>query len=358
MQNKQTHKCTHTPQQRALTGVWVTEEINLALKYGYKILTIYEIWHWSKEKRSSDLFKVYLRCYLKYKVESSGFPAGCDTSQDKQKYVDMWERKFGVKVQLNDIKFNAAKRTWSKSKVTNLWGKLSQRSRGKTVYLDTPAEYFDLLLSDKDIVTSVQFVNKHMLEVHYDTDTDFQKPHSFGNVVIAAFVTAYGRIELYNHIKDLGDRLLYVDTDSLVFIGIGPHVGCGLLGELGDEIFSSHKVRDSIHIWCGTGAKSYAYSLKLNPQIEVCKVKGITINYETSSKINLSAMKKMLTNPEECTIEVTTKNCIRHDMQTKKIKSETVTKRFRITCDKRVRINNSFDTLPYGHKDVPAKTSP
>jgi hypothetical protein len=48
-------------------------------------------------------------------------------------------------------------------------------------------------------------------------------------VVIAAFVTEYGRIELYNYIKDLDERLLYVDTDSLVFIGEGPSVGQGLL---------------------------------------------------------------------------------------------------------------------------------
>jgi hypothetical protein len=357
MLSKQTHKCKHSIKQRALLGVWVSEEIKLALQYGYKILTVYEVWHWSAEKRSSDLFKEYLQCYLKYKVESSGFPAKYDTLEGKQQYVNMWEAKFGVKVQVCDVITNPAKRTWSKSQVTNLWGKMSQRTRGKTAYLDTPAEYFDLLLSDKDTVTSVQFVNKNMLEVHYETDTDFQKPHSFGNVVIAAFVTAYGRIELYNHIKHLGNRLLYVDTDSLVFIGDGPPIGNGLLGELGDEIYSSHKVKDSIQTWCGTRAKSYAYSLVLNPHIEVCKVKGITLNYDTSKKINLKAIKEILHNPRHDDVTVTTKNCIRRDMQTKKIRSETITKTFRVTCDKRVRKGELFITLPYGHKDVPEKAS-
>jgi hypothetical protein len=129
------------------------------------------------------------------------------------------------------------------------------------------------------------------------------------------------------------------------------------LGELGDEIYSKHNVKDSIQVFCGTGPKSYAYQLLNNPNIEVCRVKGITINYETSKKINLKAIKHILLDRDAPPITVTTKNCIRRDMTTKQIKSQDVTKSYRYTNNKRIRIPGSFNTLPYGHKDVSEKTS-
>jgi hypothetical protein len=196
-----------------------------------------------------------------------------------------------------------------------------------------------------------------MLEVQYKTESEFQNVHSFANVALAAFITAYGRIELYNYIKDLGKRLLYVDTDSLVYIGDGPKPGKGLLGDLCDEIYNTHKVRDSIQLWVGTGAKSYGYRLLQNPEIEVCKVKGITLNYETSKKINLESMKDLLMNGEKKVIKTMRKYCIKRNKATKQVTSETMTKTFRITNDKRVLPPGSFDTLPYGHKDVPAAPS-
>ena len=161
----QTHKCAHTPEERAFIGVWVSEEIKLALKYGYKILQIYEIWHWSEENRSTELFKGYIRNYLQIKVESSGYPPEYNTQEKKKIYIDMWESYLGVKLDENKITFNSGKRKTSKLALNSLWGKICQKSREKTIFIDSPAAYFDLLLSDKDKVTNVQFVNDEMLEV-------------------------------------------------------------------------------------------------------------------------------------------------------------------------------------------------
>ena len=99
--------------------------------------------------------------------------------------------------------------------------------------------------------------------------------------------------------------------------------------------------------------KVLCISLRENPHIEVCKVKGITLSFETSKKINLSAIKDLLTAPQDSHIEVTTKNSIRRQKETKRIKACDVTKSFRITNDKRVKVVGSYITLPYGHKDIP-----
>ncbi len=39
-------KCDHDETERSLEGTWVTLEINEAVKQGYKVLTIYEVWHY------------------------------------------------------------------------------------------------------------------------------------------------------------------------------------------------------------------------------------------------------------------------------------------------------------------------
>jgi hypothetical protein len=44
--------CNHSDAERAITGTYVHREISLALKLGYKILGIWEIWHYKKETYS------------------------------------------------------------------------------------------------------------------------------------------------------------------------------------------------------------------------------------------------------------------------------------------------------------------
>ena len=47
--------CTHSDDERAIIGAWTSDEISKAVEKGYKIMKIYEVWHF-KEK-SNDLFK-------------------------------------------------------------------------------------------------------------------------------------------------------------------------------------------------------------------------------------------------------------------------------------------------------------
>ena len=215
------------------------------------------------------------------------------------------------------------------------------------------------MTDDKTTITDIQFVNDEMIEVQYKTDSEFRKTHPFANIVLASFITAWGRVELYNHIKNLGDRCLYVDTDSMIFSGEGPKVGRGLLGELTDEIQSTHGVKDSIHIFCATGPKSYGYQLKSNRTIKHCKVKGITLSHQTSTKLNLETLKRLLLSIDEQEereeIQVSTPNTIQRDRRKKIITSKDLKKTFRVTSDKRVKVRGNFVTLPYGHEDIPEK---
>ena len=48
-----------------------TDEVNKAISKGYKILNVYEVWHF--DKTSDDLFKGYIRRFMKIKLESSQY---------------------------------------------------------------------------------------------------------------------------------------------------------------------------------------------------------------------------------------------------------------------------------------------
>lgn len=83
IQNIET-SCEHTESERALIGTWVLNEVQTALKYGYKILNKIEIWIYNSEQhdpitKTGGLFTDYMKTFLKIKQESSGWPKGCET---------------------------------------------------------------------------------------------------------------------------------------------------------------------------------------------------------------------------------------------------------------------------------------
>ena len=69
--------CTHSEQQRTITGTWCTPEVEKAVELGYVIQHIYEVWHF-KESREG-LFAEYVNTWLKVKQETSGWPSWCTT---------------------------------------------------------------------------------------------------------------------------------------------------------------------------------------------------------------------------------------------------------------------------------------
>jgi len=44
------NNCTHTNEERSLIGTWTTDEVSKALEKGYKLMEIYEVWHFKEKK--------------------------------------------------------------------------------------------------------------------------------------------------------------------------------------------------------------------------------------------------------------------------------------------------------------------
>ncbi|XP_056022075.1 uncharacterized protein LOC130054965 [Ostrea edulis] len=132
-------RCQHTDSQRSLTGTWVTTELHKALDLGYRLDRIYEVWDF--ENSSQDLFRSYIDTFLKIKQEASGFPDHCQTSEQKQSYIDEIRRREGIFMNLLDIEKNPVRRTIAKLFLNCLWGKFAQRLQlPKTQYLTEEEE--------------------------------------------------------------------------------------------------------------------------------------------------------------------------------------------------------------------------
>ncbi|CAC5426119.1 unnamed protein product [Mytilus coruscus] len=76
--------------ERVIVGTWSTIEIDKAIEKGYKLQKIYELEHF--EKTSTDIFKLYVDTFMKYKQEASGCkcdPKYCkpDCENDKESHA-------------------------------------------------------------------------------------------------------------------------------------------------------------------------------------------------------------------------------------------------------------------------------
>ena len=170
-------------------------------------------------------------------------------------------------------------------------GKFAQRSNlTKTKMVREPKEFFDLLHSSEFEVSDARLVNDDTVEVHYKSVGEFAEQNDKVNVVIAAFTTAYARLKLYDLLDLLQERVLYYDTDSVIYVHEPgkpePPLG-NYLGDLTDELNG-----DYITSFVSGGPKNYAYRTK-NGKTDT-KVRGITLDYAATGKLNHDVVRALV----------------------------------------------------------------
>lgn len=336
--------CHHTDKERALHGTWVTLEIELALKMGYQVVDMFEVWHF--EEKTDQLFKGYVDTFLKRKQQASGWPRWCQTENDKKLYIKQYKENEGIDLEYDAIKTNEAERSVWKQILNNFWGKFGQRpNHPKVNVISDPKEFFDLITSSTVEVTNANIVNQEVIEVHYRFEEGFLEPSDRTNVVLAAFTTAQARIKLYDLLNNLGRQVVYYDTDSVIFTvkkdQWEPPLG-DFLGELKNEL----DAEDHITTFVSAGPKNYGYRTASGKT--TCKVRGLTLNNRTHEKVNIESMTELVSQRSQRHIDVVTPHTIIRDGKTKNVYSKTEVKKYRLVYDKRV-IQSDFDTVPYGY---------
>ena len=192
-------------------------------------------------------------------------------------------------------------------------------------------------------MTNVNLVNDEVVEMFYTMKDPFVEAAGNTNVVLAAFTTAQARIKLYKVMRELGQRVCYYDTDSIIYTvkegewepSLGDH-----LGELSNELDDN----DWIVVFVSAGPKNYAY--KTHRGKTCCKVRCITLNFRASEKVNFESMVDLVEKQDGSTITVHNPHKITRDNTERVIVSHPQDKQYKIVYNKRV-IQPDLDTLPY-----------
>ena len=157
-------KCIHSDNERALDGTWCTEEVKEAIKYEYKILYIFEVYHWGN--KSNKMFDGYINNFLKLKQESSGYPSWVKTHQDIELYRKKYFENEGILLDVNNINMNSGLRKISKLLLNTLWGRFGMNTnKSKLKIINEKSEWYDMISNEQLIIHDIHQANPDILQV-------------------------------------------------------------------------------------------------------------------------------------------------------------------------------------------------
>ena len=355
---ERSHHCSHSDQERSLTGTWCTIEIEEALQQGYEIIKVLEIWHFTQT--STTLFADYINTFLKLKQEADGWPAAVGTDESKrQEYLTNYLEHEGVQLDYNAIEKNPAKRALAKLMLNSFWGKFGQQSNKSQVEaISEPSRFHQLLNEDTTYIHAIRVMNEQMLEIVYNKIAEAAPIQPHINIFIAAFTTAHARLHLYRQALFLShpQQVLYMDTDSIIYKNAPgqPTLETGAyLGQFKNELDEG----DTIIEFATAGPKNYGY---ITRQGKVdCKVRGFSLNARGQEQLNFDILKRNvldeLQHPQAQarSIPIFNPHKIVRDTQTKQIATRTEIKRYQLVASKRVIDSDDFHSYPYGFTPAP-----
>ena len=346
-------ECVHTDEQRTLTGTWCSPELSKAVDLGYDIQYIYEVWHF--DETCEGLFKDYVNTWLKIKQEASGWPSWVGEDETKrQQYLREYFEHEGIQLEYNKIQKNPGLRTLAKMMLNSMWGKFGQRlNKTQVQTFEDPQAFHRFLDTDSLDVRHVSVINDNLVEVHYQyQDEDIPVSPNL-NIFVACFTTCWARLRLYAALEQLGERVIYYDTDSIIYWTDETQATPVLGDYLGD--FTSELGNDDYIVeFVSGGPKNYGYQTKLG-HVE-CKVRGFRLNSEGKSQLNYNVMRqnvldeiqKPLLKPRQTQI-IKTHQIVR-DPKHYLLFTFPEYKQYQLVYDKRVVDPLTFQTYPYGYQ--------
>ena len=325
--------------------VYFSEELKQAIRDGCIITKIHRCLMF---KHTDTLFKSFVKKFLEVKENASKSP------DMKQHELNKWKKfcqsEYSFTPQYKD-KENSGLRSIAKLILNSLWGKFGQRPDMPTTEYIQPTQinkWWKLIGLDEtgDISIKTDEITGDNLFVRY-VDNREEKKHSLfkSNIGLAAAVTGNASMRLYKEMRLLGERVLYHDTDSIIYeydknlYNVPEGEG---LGEWQSET-GNNKICEYVSI----APKSYGYKVsddKYSVKIGDVKMKGITLNYANHKVVNFDSMKSLVDGTQEKLI--TEENLVFQKTKTG-IKTKTMCKDVHYTMDKRIR--DGYWTYPKGH---------
>ena len=184
-----TNKCRRTEKERTMTETWCTQEVKMAVRKGYTILKIHEVWHWPETQRKQNLFAPYVNKFLKAKQESSGWPSGCETDEEQETYIAEYEKHEGILLDKEKIVVNRGRKAVAKVMLNSFWGKFGEgENKPQTRTIQRVEDWDKLLIDDTVIVKSVNVYSEDVFEVTTEKKEGACAPNAKGNIFIVKLI--------------------------------------------------------------------------------------------------------------------------------------------------------------------------
>jgi hypothetical protein len=188
---------------------------------------------------------------------------------------------------------NAAKRGIAKLCVNYMWGKLTERNnRLKTRMISKPQELYRLLTTPEIGVTTLLFCSDEFVWTSWRY-TDEENVHTLRhtNDVFGSYVTGGARLRLYSYLNKLQERSLYWYRQCTVRTERRWTASNRMCRQS-----RSHGIwtrTEWVHPGiCKWRPKNYSYKVVNTRACKtVCKVRGITLNYNAKHLVNVDVIK-------------------------------------------------------------------
>lgn len=274
--------------------VITSEELKVALEYGYTLMRLYRF---DEYRKAPSMWRELLGHMYVLKMRYSQKPP---SPEDQVRLRKTFMERFGIELDdMDKWEKNPVLKKICKGPPTSAWGKHAEtvdHPQSRVIDENNPKGGYDFFTSiqmNQMKVTSFKvFPTKTLFK--YEENRNSQRPNCHrGYLPCAVFVTAYGRLKLWREKQQLGKRVLMCDTDSIIYADDpeGYDIPEGdVLGDWETEDFE--KDNGGIIGFRSCGPKSYA--LKAANGVEYTKCKGVSLKRAHESLINFDVMDKMV----------------------------------------------------------------
>ena len=272
------------------------------MSQGYHILDVYEILHFKEHNRSTNYMKGYMSFSLRMKQESEGWKKANASSEnpsddEKEKCIEeLFELNGNVaRMRKDNVQKNDVQRQIAKIYLNCLWGKFAQSSVdsvNKNIYGYSQFSkiHFDSAINHSTL--RYRHIKGEAYQVTYEKTKENYRNNRNYNIWIAAAVTAHARCRLHRQMIKIGpERILYCDTDSIIFLcsRLVNNLASRGLGNWVDETIDFGSAIKKLYAFA---PKSYCLVLE-NGQYRI-KAKGCRMTLPNKDKATPDVLEKLL----------------------------------------------------------------
>jgi len=85
------------------------------------VTDVYRVWSWEKSQFDKNVFKNYVRLFMRLKIESSGFPENVISLEERADWAAKYKDRYDIDIELGKVAYNPGLRHISKIALNSLW---------------------------------------------------------------------------------------------------------------------------------------------------------------------------------------------------------------------------------------------